>query len=125
MTGTERSQKLFSIWGAFIPILPNCDPFVLSPCCTTHMKVFTCTILSGKTRHLARPQGNHLQKCFTYSVSLEYDSVSSSVQFLDMTIGSWFLILSNIMGTFEGHSWKLRWEVTVQSNRPLQGKLWL
>ena len=64
MTDTERSQELFLIWGAFIPFLPNCDLFFLSPCCTTHMKVFTCTILSGKTRHLARPQGNHFAEVF-------------------------------------------------------------
>lgn len=39
----------------------------LSLSCATHMKVFPCTMLSGKTHHLAKPQGNCFAEVFPSS----------------------------------------------------------
>lgn len=51
----------------FLILITKLRHVFLSLSCTTHMKVFPCTILSGKTHHLAKPQGNRFAEVFPSS----------------------------------------------------------
>lgn len=97
-------------------------PLFLSLCCTTHIKVFPCTILSGKTHHLSRPQGNGFAEVFPsfgfiriwlrFAISPVTGCDSVQVSYCQQYHGKvcgWFLEAET------GSRCAMQWAITVES----------